>query len=108
FAIHYFLALLKVADNILCKILYAALIADNGFELCPLRFGLLLFCNFFVLLQLGIKFFNKSFAFFIEVDFGKAAFIIDRHGSAIGNGLRYVVHIHILPEYLRGIYVCTL
>lgn len=76
---------------------------DNGFQLRPLRFGLLLFGQLFILFEVPVKFFDQSPAFCIHVHFGQTAFIEDPDCRSIIHRIFDVVPVNV--NYQRPV-VC--
>jgi len=98
-------ALFEVVDDIRGNLLQAVLTAHNGFFASPACEAFLPVGELFIFSDLFNPLIEDFLVLFRELDFRQAAFVIDRHGSAIFDCLLDVVHVHVIPKDRLGVSV---
>jgi len=94
-----------VVDDIRGNLLQAVLTAHNGFFASPACEAFLPVGELFIFSDLFNPLIEDFLVLFRELDFRQAAFVIDRHGSAIFDCLLDVVHVHVIPKDRLGVSV---
>ena len=90
-------------DDVADKRVYCRFIAENGFHLPELFFAPFYDLRISIIGHIVVFLINELESCLIKFQLDSSAFIENRPGCTVFNGLRHIVDIDVIAEYLTGV-----